>query len=102
VYGSFERFIAILIEHFAGAFPVWLAPVQAVIITVADRHYDYARKVLADLEGNGFRAELDERGMSLNAKIRESQVQKVPYAIGVGVSDHEVGVITIRPYGRKR
>jgi threonyl-tRNA synthetase len=100
VYGSFERFIAILIEHFGGAFPVWLAPVQAVVITIADRHYDYARKVLAELEAKGFRAEVDERGMSLNAKIRESQVLKVPYTLVVGDRDQEGGAVTVRPYGK--
>src|SRR6185436_8685318 len=100
VYGSFERFIAILIEHFGGAFPAWLAPIQAVVITVADRHYDYARKVHAELEAKGFRAEVDERGLSLNAKIRESQVLKIPYAIVVGDRDVEQGAVTIRPYGK--
>jgi threonyl-tRNA synthetase len=100
VYGSFERFIAILIEHFAGAFPVWLAPVQCVLITVADRHYDYAKRVLAELESKGFRAELDDRGLSLNAKIRESQITKVPYALVVGDRDQEQNAVTVRSYGK--
>ncbi len=100
VYGSFERFIAILIEHFAGAFPVWLAPVQCVLITVADRHYDYAKKVLAELESRGFRAEIDDRGLSLNAKIRESQITKIPYALVVGDRDQEQNAVTVRSYGK--
>ncbi len=101
VYGSFERFIAILIEHFGGAFPVWLAPVQAVIITVADRHDEYAKKVLAELQARGFRAEIDGRGFSLQKKIAESQVAKIPYAIVVGDRDQEAGGVTVRPYGKK-
>jgi threonyl-tRNA synthetase len=100
VYGSFERFIAILIEHFAGAFPVWLAPLQAMVVVVADRHYDHARKVLAELEARGVRAELDERGMSMNAKIREWQVQKVPYTLVIGDKEVEASAVAVREYGK--
>jgi len=101
VYGSFERFIAILIEHFGGAFPVWLAPVQVVIITVADRHDEYAKHVLAELSNRGFRAEIDDRGFSLQKKIAESQVAKIPYAVVVGDKDKDAGGVTVRPYGKK-
>jgi len=99
IYGSFERFIAILIEHFAGAFPAWLAPIQATIVTVADRQLDYARKVREELRQKGYRVELDERGMTLNAKIREAQVQKVPFTLVIGDKEVEQGAVAPRRYG---
>jgi len=99
IFGSFERFIAILVEHFAGAFPVWLAPVQATLVTVADRHLDYARKVRDDLWAQGFRVEVDERESTLNAKIRESQLQKVPFTLVVGDKEVEQGGVAPRRYG---
>jgi len=95
VCGSFERFIAILIEHFAGAFPLWLAPVQAVVLPIADRHAGYAREVGAALDAAGVRVEVDERQEKVNYKIREAQLQKVPYMLVVGdkeVSDRTVAV----------
>jgi threonyl-tRNA synthetase len=99
IYGSFERFIAILIEHFAGAFPAWLAPIQATIVTVADRQLEYARKVREELRQKGYRVELDERGMTLNAKIREAQVQKVPFTLVIGDKEVEQGAVAPRRYG---
>ncbi|MBU8897117.1 threonine--tRNA ligase [Corallococcus sp. H22C18031201] len=99
IFGSFERFTAILIEHFAGAFPAWLAPIQAVLVTVADRQLDYARKVRDDLRAKGYRVELDERGMTLNAKIREAQIQKVPFTLVVGDAEVEAGGVAPRRYG---
>jgi threonyl-tRNA synthetase len=99
IYGSFERFIAILTEHFAGAFPVWLAPVQATIVTVADRQLDYARKLRDDLRAQGYRVELDEREGTLNAKIRESQLHKVPFTLVVGDKEVEQGAVSPRRYG---
>jgi threonyl-tRNA synthetase len=99
VYGSFERFIAILIEHFAGAFPTWLAPVQAVLVTVADRQNDYARQVRDRLRAKGHRVEFDERGMSMNAKIREHQLQKVPLTLVIGDKEVEQGGVSPRRYG---
>ena len=99
IYGSFERFIAILIEHFAGAFPVWLAPVQAMIVTVADRHEGHARKVLAALQARGCRVEFDERGLSFNAKIREHQIHKVPFTLVIGDKEQEAGGVSPRRYG---
>src|SRR5205807_8028081 len=84
IYGSFERFIAILIEHFAGNFPVWLSPVQARIVGVADRHLEWGRAVKADLDARGLRVELDESNEKLGAKIRDAQLAKVPYTLVVG------------------
>jgi threonyl-tRNA synthetase len=95
VCGSLERFIAILIEHFAGAFPLWLAPVQAIVLPIADRHLDYAREVAAELDKAGLRAEVDDRKEKVNYKIREAQLQKIPYMLVVGdkeVTDRAVAV----------
>ncbi|MFP2903795.1 threonine--tRNA ligase [Pyxidicoccus sp. 3LFB2] len=99
IFGSFERFTAILIEHFAGAFPAWLAPVQAVLVTVADRQADYARQVRDTLRAKGYRVEYDERGMTLNAKIREAQLQKVPFTLVVGDTEVSAGGVAPRRYG---
>ncbi|HZH18382.1 MAG TPA: threonine--tRNA ligase [Archangium sp.] len=99
IFGSFERFTAILIEHFAGAFPAWLAPVQATLVTVADRQFDYARKVRDSLRAKGYRVEFDERGITLNAKIREAQLQKVPFTLVVGDNEVEAGGVAPRRYG---
>ena len=98
VYGSFERFIAILIEHFAGAFPVWLAPVQAAIVTVADRQMEYAQTVLARLRASGYRVELDDRRMTMQAKIREAQLQKIPFTLVIGDKEVEQGAVAPRRY----
>jgi threonyl-tRNA synthetase len=95
VCGSLERFIAILIEHFAGAFPLWLAPVQATVLPIADRHLDYAREVAAKLDTAGLRVEVDDRKEKVNYKIREAQLQKIPYMLVVGdkeVADRAVAV----------
>ena len=99
IYGSFERFIAILIEHFAGAFPAWLAPVQVQLVTVADRQLDYAREVLRPAACPGFRVELDERGMTMNAKIREAQLQKIPFTLVMGDREVEQRAVAPRRYG---
>ncbi|MCC6957344.1 MAG: threonine--tRNA ligase [Anaerolineales bacterium] len=87
--GSMERFMGVLIEHYAGAFPVWLAPVQAVLIPIADRHLDYIREVADKLKAAGLRVEIDDRSERMNAKIRDAQNQKIPYMLVVG--DQEVG-----------
>ncbi|MCL6448489.1 MAG: threonine--tRNA ligase, partial [Armatimonadetes bacterium] len=84
IFGSLERFIGILTEHFAGAFPLWLAPVQVRVLPITDRHLPYAREVLGRLLEAGFRAEIDERNEKVNYKIREAQVQKIPYMLVVG------------------
>jgi threonyl-tRNA synthetase len=99
IYGSFERFIAILIEHFAGAFPAWLAPVQAVIVTVANRQDDYALQVKEKLRAAGFRVEFDNRGMTLNAKIREAQISKVPFTLVIGDNEVAANAVSPRRYG---
>ena len=95
VCGSLERFIAILIEHYAGAFPLWLAPLQTIVLPIADRHAEYAREVVKTLDDAGIRAEVDERQEKVNYKIREAQLQKIPYMLVVGdkeVSDRTVAV----------
>ncbi len=89
IFGSIERFIAILIEHFAGAFPLWLSPVQALVLPIADRHLDYAKDVARVLQEAGLRAEVDDRQEKVNYKIREAQLQKIPYMLVVG--DREAG-----------
>jgi threonyl-tRNA synthetase len=96
VTGSTERFMAMLIEHFAGAFPVWLAPVQAMIIPIADRHFDYAGKVLETLKEAGIRAEIDVRGERMNAKIRDAQLQKIPYMLVVGDKEAAADAVSVR------
>jgi threonyl-tRNA synthetase len=94
--GSMERFFGVLIEHYAGAFPVWLAPVQAVVIPIADRHVPYARQVEANLRRAGFRVEVDDRQERMNAKIRNAQLQKVPYMLIVGDREMESGLVAVR------
>jgi threonyl-tRNA synthetase len=96
IVGSFERFIALLIEHYAGAFPLWLAPVQAVILPIADRHLPYAEQVLAGLAAGGVRAELDRRQEKIGYKIREAQLQKVPYMLVIGDREAADGTVAVR------
>jgi threonyl-tRNA synthetase len=96
VIGATERMMAYLIELYAGAFPAWLAPVQAVVIPIADRHADYAHEVLLELRAEGFRAEIDARGERMNAKIRDAQLQKVPYMLVVGDREAEGRAVSVR------
>jgi threonyl-tRNA synthetase len=96
IFGSFERFIALLIEHYAGAFPLWLAPVQAVVLPIADRHADYATSVRDALVTAGLRAELDGRQEKIGYKIREAQVQKVPYMLVIGDREAADGTVAVR------
>lgn len=96
VTGATERFMAVLIEHFAGAFPVWLAPVQAVMIPIADRHIEYANQVAKQLRDAGLRVEVDESGNRMNAKIRDAQNQKVPYMLIIGDREVEAGEVSLR------
>ena len=96
IFGSFERFIGILIEHFAGAFPLWLAPVQVAILPIADRHLDYARGVLAQLEAAGLRTKLDGRVEKIGYKIREAQLQKIPYMLVIGDREAAEGTVSVR------
>ncbi|MEP7356980.1 MAG: threonine--tRNA ligase [Anaerolineales bacterium] len=96
VTGSTERFMAVIIEHFAGAFPLWLAPVQAIVIPIADRHTEYAQKVAEQLKAEGFRIEVDSRSDRMQAKIRDAQLQKIPYMLVVGDKEAEAGAVAIR------
>ncbi|OGO48083.1 MAG: threonine--tRNA ligase [Chloroflexi bacterium RBG_16_63_12] len=96
VTGSTERFMGVVIEHFAGAFPLWLAPVQAMMIPVADRHIPYAREVAEKLKAQGFRVEVDERGERMQAKIRDATMQKIPYMLVVGDKDQAAGAVSVR------
>lgn len=94
--GSMERFFGVLIEHFGGAFPVWMAPVQTVVIPIADRHLDYAHEVAQKLRAEGLRVELDERSERMNAKIRDAQKQKVPYMLVIGDNEMNAGQVSLR------
>jgi len=94
--GSFERFIGILIEHYAGEFPLWLAPVQAVVLPIADRHLEYAGRVRDELAAAGLRVELDERTESVGKKIRDAEVRKVPHMLVVGDREQEAGRVSLR------
>ena len=96
IYGSFERFLALLIEHYAGAFPLWLAPVQMVVLPIADRHLEYAAGVRERLSAAGLRVELDERQEKIGYKIREAQLQKVPYMLVVGDREAAEGTVSVR------
>ncbi|OLD57258.1 MAG: threonine--tRNA ligase [Acidobacteria bacterium 13_1_40CM_2_56_5] len=96
IFGSFERFIAILIEHYAGAFPLWLAPVQAVMIPIADRHVEYCRQVRDRLNAAGLRVDIDSSLERMNAKIRNAQLQKIPYMLVVGDREQEQGAVSVR------
>jgi threonyl-tRNA synthetase len=94
--GSMERFMGVLIEHYAGAFPVWLAPVQAVLIPITDRHIDYAYEVVKVLKSEGIRAQVDDRSDRMNAKIRDAQKGKIPYMLVVGDKEVDSGQVALR------
>ena len=96
VFGSIERFIGILIEHFAGAFPTWLAPVQVKVLPISDKYADYAEKVRKQLDDAGIRVEVDTRAEKIGYKIREAQMQKVPYMVIVGQKEEEEGLVSVR------
>jgi threonyl-tRNA synthetase len=102
VTGSTERFLAVLIEHYAGAFPVWLSPVQAVVIPVADRHLDYARRVQEQLAARDLRVEVDDSQNSMQKKIRDNSRQKIPYLLIVGDREAERGSVNVRRRGEKQ
>ena len=96
IFGSFERFIALLIEHYAGAFPLWLAPLQVRVLPIVDRHVAYGRTVVERLVGAGFRADLDERQEKIGYKIREAQLQKIPYMLVIGDREAADGTVAVR------
>jgi len=94
--GSMERFMGILIEHHAGAFPIWLAPVQVEIIPIADRHLGHANSIAERLRDRGFRVEVDSRSERMNAKIRDAQLQKIPYMLVVGDREVKTDSVSVR------
>ena len=96
VFGSIERFIGILTEHFAGAFPTWLAPVQVKVMTMTDRNKAYAQTVIDRLEAQGFRCEMDDRNEKIGYKIREAQLEKVPYMLVLGDKEEEAAQVAVR------
>ncbi len=96
IYGSIERFIGILIEHYAGAFPTWIAPVQVIVLPISDKHVEYSKNVLKLLDDNGIRVEIDDKPRKINYKIRESQLQKIPYMLIVGDKEIENGSVSVR------
>jgi threonyl-tRNA synthetase len=102
LFGSVERFFGVLIEHYAGAFPVWLSPVQAVMIPIAERHAEYANKVAAQLKDAGVRVHVDARNEKMNAKIREHALQKVPFLLVMGDKEVEAGRVNVRTRGKEK
>jgi threonyl-tRNA synthetase len=96
IFGSFERFVGVLVEHYAGAFPTWLAPVQARVLPISEKHIDYARTVHGRLRAARIRAELDDRNEKLGYRIRDAQVRKVPYMLVVGAREAENGTVSLR------
>ena len=96
LYGSIERFFALLVEHHAGALPVWLAPTQAVVVPVAEGNLDYARRVCDALVADGFRVEVDGRRERMKAKIRDAQLRKVPYTLVVGNREEQASGVSVR------
>jgi threonyl-tRNA synthetase len=96
ILGSMERFLGVLIEHYAGAFPLWLAPVQATVIPIADRHVDYAETVKERLSSQGIRVEVNARSERMNLKIRNAQLQKVPYMLVVGDAEAGENAVAVR------
>ena len=99
-FGSIERFIGILIEHFAGAFPLWLSTVQAVVMPVSEKYADYAEKVTAELDAAGLRVKSDLRPEKIGYKIREAQLQKIPYMLIVGEKEVAAGTVSVRSRSR--
>jgi threonyl-tRNA synthetase len=102
LYGSMERFFGVLIEHYAGAFPVWLSPVQVAVIPISDKHIDYARKVTHQLEEAAVRVHLDDRAEKMNSKVRDHTMQKVPFLLVVGEKEAEAGTVNVRVRGQQQ
>src|SRR5512142_785177 len=102
LYGSMERFFGVLIEHYAGAFPVWLSPTQVVVVPISERHVEYAEKVAAQLKAAGVRVEVDARNEKMNAKIREHAMQKVPFLLVVGDKEAEANKVNVRTRGKDK
>jgi threonyl-tRNA synthetase len=100
LFGSIERFFGVLIEHYAGAFPLWLAPVQIGLVPISERHHAYAEKIQSQLQKHGFRVELDARNEKMNGKIRDFTMQKVPYVLVMGDKEAESGAVSVRARGK--
>jgi len=100
LFGSVERFFGVLIEHYAGAFPLWLAPVQVGIVPISERHHEYATKVQQQLQEAGFRVEVDARNEKMNAKIRDFTMQKIPYVLILGDKEEAAGAVSVRTRGK--
>ena len=98
--GSIERFFGVIIEHFGGSFPTWLAPVQVAVIPVSEKYIDYAKKVFAELKENNIFVELDERNEKIGYKIRDWETQKVPYMLIVGEKEQESEMVSVRMHGQ--
>ena len=98
-FGSLERFVAILLEHTGGNFPLWLIPTQAIVLPVSEKHENYARKVLNSLKNHEIRALIDDRNETLGKKIREAEIKKIPFMIVIGEREVEEGIISIRRHG---
>src|SRR6266481_3273920 len=102
LYGSVERFFGVLLEHYAGAFPVWLSPVQVAVIPISEKHNDYANKVKQQLKDAGVRVHLDDRNEKMNAKVREHTLQKIPFLLVVGEKEAEAGTVNVRVRGQQQ
>jgi threonyl-tRNA synthetase len=100
LFGSVERFFGVLIEHYAGAFPFWLAPVQVGLVPISERHTAYAEKVESELKAVGFRVETDARNEKMNAKIRDFANQKIPYILVFGDKEEAAGSVSVRTRGK--
>jgi threonyl-tRNA synthetase len=100
LFGSVERFFGVLIEHYAGAFPLWLAPVQVGLVPISERHKAYAQKVEAELKAAGLRVEVDDRNEKMNAKIRDFANQKTPYILVFGDKEEAAGSVSVRTRGK--
>jgi len=100
LFGSIERFFGVLIEHYAGAFPLWMAPVQVGLVPISERHHEYAKKVEAELKAAGFRVETDDRNEKMNGKIRDFANQKTPYILVFGDKEQEAGAVSVRTRGK--
>ena len=100
LFGSMERFFGVLIEHYAGAFPLWLAPVQVGLVPISERHLVYAKKVQQRLQNAGLRVELDARNEKMNAKIRDFTLQKVPYVLVMGDKEESGEAVSVRTRGK--
>jgi threonyl-tRNA synthetase len=102
IFGSLERFFGILVEHYGGAFPPWLAPVQAKVLPVSERHREKAREVIATLRARGVRVEPDDRGEPLSARVRDGELQKIPFLLVIGDREIEGDSISVRTRGSRR